>query len=236
MTTILITGANRGLGLEFAKQYLEKGDTVIATCRSPERADGLQELQSIYPDALTILQLDVTSEDGRNATFDMVENTHRSIDILINNAGIISGDGKSSSVLGRVFKEDFMKVIQVNTLAPLLMSEKFLPLLEKGSKPKIVSISSLNGSIAKRTVGGKYSYATSKAALNMVMKILSNDLRQKGITTVALHPGWIKTDMGGEEAPLEKEGPITEMIDLVDGISLSDSGKFLDREGNELPW
>ncbi|OLS32630.1 MAG: C-factor [Candidatus Heimdallarchaeota archaeon AB_125] len=236
MKKIFITGASRGLGFEFTKQYLERGDYVIASCRKPEKADDLKEMKTRFSDRLTIVQLDVADEQSRNTVFEEIEKEFDNIDILINNAGIISGNEEESSVLGEIYKEDFSKVFLVNTIAPLLMSERFLPLLENSSNAKIVNISSQNGSIALRNVGGKYSYSTSKAALNMVTKVLSNDLRDKGIVALAIHPGWIKTDMGGSNAPLEIEEPISQIIDLTERSGLSDSGKFLDREGKEVPW
>ncbi len=236
MKNIFITGSSRGLGLEFTRQYLEKGETVLASCRNPDSAKELQELKHKYPVTLQIFKLDVTKEDERNKIFKEVKMNVSNIDILINNAGIVSGDEKKSSVLGEIYKEDFGKVFLVNSMAPLLMSEKFLPLLEKSDNAKIANITSLTGSIAKRNVGGKYSYASSKAALNMITKILSNDLRDKGITTLAIHPGWIFTDMGGPNAPQQKEEPISMIIDLVERTEISDSGKFLDWQGNELPW
>jgi len=236
MKKIFITGASRGLGLEFTKQYLKKGEIVIASCRKPEKADALKELEAKFPSKLNIVQLDVVNEQSRNAVFEKIEKDFDNIDILINNAGIISGNEKESSILGEIYKEDFGKVFLVNSIAPLLMSEKFLPLLEKSEGAKIINISSQNGSIASRNVGGKYSYAASKAALNMITKILSNDLRDQGIATIAIHPGWIKTDMGGSNAPLEIEEPISKIIDLTDRSGISESGKFLDREGNDVPW
>ncbi|MFX1253356.1 MAG: SDR family oxidoreductase [Promethearchaeota archaeon] len=236
MKRILVTGSSRGLGLEFVKQYLEKGDFVIASSRNPHKSSTLKELKSHYSENLIIIKLDVSKREERDEAFDMISKQVNDLDLLINNAGIISGDEKNPSVLGEIYKEDFGKVLLVNSISPLLMSEKFLPLLEKGKNAKIVNITSMNGSIAKRTVGGKYSYATSKAALNMITKIMSNDLREKGITTLAIHPGWIKTDMGGEEAPLEKEEPISMIIDLIEKTNLSHSGKFLDWQGNEIPW
>ncbi|MFX0064022.1 MAG: SDR family oxidoreductase [Candidatus Hermodarchaeota archaeon] len=236
MKRILVTGSSRGLGLEFVKQYLEKGNLVIASSRNPHKSSALKKLKNKYSENLMIIKLDVSKREEREKAFDIISKQFHALDLLINNAGIISGDEKNPSVLGEIYKEDFSKVLLVNSISPLLMSEKFLPLLEKGKNVKIVNITSMNGSIAKRTVGGKYSYATSKAALNMITKIMSNDLREKGITTLAIHPGWIKTDMGGEEAPLEKEEPISMIIDLVEKSDLSHSGKFLDWQGNEVPW
>ncbi|MHA2403572.1 MAG: SDR family oxidoreductase, partial [Candidatus Kariarchaeaceae archaeon] len=214
MKNILITGASKGLGLEFTTQLLQKGEQVIATCRSPDKAKELLKLQSIYPEKLIIEKLDVTSEDERTELFSNLQKDVKHVDIVINNAGIIAGDEVNPSNLGEIYQEDFSKVFLVNSIAPLLISEKILPLLRMGSK--IINISSQNGSIAKRAVGGKYSYAASKAALNMITKILSNDLRKNEITVLTIHPGWIKTDMGGSEAPLQKEGPISKIIELIE--------------------
>lgn len=236
MKNIFITGSSRGLGLEFTKQYLEKGDKVIASCRKPEKANDLQNLKERYPENLTIVQLDVTREEDRDRIFKQVKTDFEYLDIIINNAGIVSGEEGKIFNLGEVYKEDFSKVFLVNSIAPLLITEKFLPLLEKCEQAKVANITSLNGCIAKRTVGGKYSYCTSKAALNMITKILSNDLRDKGIVALAIHPGWIKTDMGGLNAPQEKEEPISMIIDLIENSDISHSGKFLDWNGNELPW
>ncbi|NHK32067.1 MAG: SDR family oxidoreductase [Asgard group archaeon] len=236
MNKILVTGSSRGLGLEFVKQFLERGNTVIATCRNPDKAVFLKEFQTKFPSSLTIIQLDVTDEGLRNKAFEQIKRDFDNLNILINNAGIISGDGKNLYHFGDVYKEDFMKVLQINSLAPLLMSEKFFPLLENGSNSKIINISSLNGCITKRAAKGKYSYCTSKAALNMISKILSNDLLEKEIAVIALHPGWIKTDMGGPNAPMELVESISLIIDFIERIDISDTGKFLDWKGNELPW
>lgn len=236
MKSILITGSSRGLGLEFTKQFLEKGEMVIATCRDPEKANILQKLKSRFSNTLNVVKLDVTNEKSRNSAFDQIKDLSSNLDIIINNAGIISGDGKNIYNFGEVYKEDFMKVLLVNSLAPLLISEKFSPLLENGENAKIINMSSLNGCITKRTTKGKYSYCTSKAALNMISKILSNDLRDKGITVIALHPGWIKTDMGGSEAPMELEETISLIIDFIERVDITSTGKFLDWKGNELPW
>jgi len=236
MKTVLITGASRGLGLEFTKQYLEGGNIVFASCRNPEKATFLLDEKERHEDILHIIKLDVTNEEGRNQAFKEISKKTDKLDILINNAGIISGNEQESSALGEIYKEDFSKVFLVNSIAPLLVTEKFLPLLEKGSNSKVVNISSQNGSIALRNVGGKYSYASSKAALNMITKILSYDLFDKGIVVIAIHPGWIKTDMGGEEAPLEKEESVSQIINVIETTNIIKTGKFLDREGKHLPW
>lgn len=236
MKRILVTGSSKGLGLEFVKQYLETGNLVIASSRNPDKSPELEKLKNKYSENLITIKLDVSKQEDREKAFEQVSQQIRGLDLLINNAGIISGDEKNPSVFGAVYKEDLSKVFLVNSISPLVMSETFLPLLEKGSNAKIINITSMNGSIAKRESGGKYSYAASKAALNMITKIMSYDLKEKGIITLAIHPGWIKTDMGGEDAPLEKEEPISLIIDLIEKIDISNTGKFLDWQGNELPW
>ncbi|MCK4973093.1 MAG: SDR family NAD(P)-dependent oxidoreductase, partial [Candidatus Heimdallarchaeota archaeon] len=149
---------------------------------------------------------------------------------------IISGNEKEGFSFGELYKEDFSKVFQVNTVSPILISEKFLPLLKDVIEPKIVNISSMSGSINNRTRSGGYAYSSSKAALNMMTKTLSNELKEMEITVVAIHPGWIKTDMGGENAPLELESSITSIISVIDSLSIVDTGKFLDWQRNEVQW
>lgn len=236
MIKILITGASRGLGLEFTKQYLERGDNVIATCRQPEKAKELEELQKDFGKRLEIEQLEVTSEKSKDVLYQKLLDDSIEINILINNAGIISGDEKEGLSFGNLYKEDFSKVFQVNTVSPILISEKFLPLLKEAIEPKIVNISSMSGSINNKTRSGGYAYSSSKAALNMMTKTLSNELKEMEITVVAIHPGWIKTDMGGENAPLELEGSITSIISVIDSLSIKDTGKFLDWQRNEVQW
>ncbi len=236
MTRILITGASRGLGLEFTKQYLDRGDFVIATCRQPEKAKELEKLQKDFGDNLEIEELDVTSEKSKEILYQKLLDKSFEINLLINNAGIISGNEKESSSFGELYKEDFNKVFQVNSVSPILISEKFLPLLKNVSEPKIVNISSMSGSISNRTRSGGYAYSSSKAALNMMTKTLSNELKEMEITVVAIHPGWVKTDMGGENAPLELESSITSIINVIDSLSIADTGKFLDWQRNEVQW
>ncbi len=236
MIKILITGASRGLGLEFTKQYLERGDNVIATCRQPEKAKELEGLQKDFGKRLEIEQLDVTSEKSKDVLYQKLLDDSIEINILINNAGIISGDEKEGLSFGNLYKEDFSKVFQVNAVSPILISERFLPLLKDAIEPKIVNISSMSGSINNKTRSGGYAYSSSKAALNMMTKTLSNELKEMEITVVAIHPGWIKTDMGGENAPLELESSITSIIRVIDSLSIIDTGKFLDWQRNEIQW
>ncbi len=236
MTRILITGASRGLGLEFTKQYLERGDNVIATCRQPDKTEELERLQKEFGECLEIEQLDVTSEKSRVNLYQKLSDKSIKINLLINNAGIISGDEKESVAFGELYKEDFSKVFLVNTVSPILISERFLPLLKEANESVIVNISSMSGSISNRTRSGGYAYSSSKSALNMMTKTLSNELKERKITVVAIHPGWVKTDMGGENAPLELDSSITSIISVIDSLSIADTGKFLDWQGNEVNW
>ncbi|MBY9000207.1 MAG: SDR family oxidoreductase [Candidatus Heimdallarchaeota archaeon] len=236
MITILITGASRGLGLEFTKQYLNRGDNVIATCRQPENAKELETLQKDFGKNLEIEQLDVTSKKSIADLYRKLSDKSIKINLLINNAGIISGNEKEGPPFGELNKEDFSKVYQVNTVSPILISEKFLPLLKDVNEPKIVNISSMSGSISNRTRSGGYAYSSSKSALNMMTKTLSNELKEMEITVVVIHPGWVQTDMGGENAPLELESSIMGIIKVIDSLSIADTGKFYDWQRNEIQW
>ena len=239
MKQVLITGTSRGLGLEFTNQYLREGTRVFACSRKPDRAQELQDLKKIYEDNLYLIELDVTSPDSRKSSFEEVSEITNSIDILINNAGIrFGGDEKYNDELGKLEKEDFSRIFQVNTIAPLMIVEKYLPLLKEAGESKIINISSNSGCIARRTSkSGGYSYAASKAALNMITKALSVDLLEHNIIVISLHPGWVKTTMElTVNAPLVPEESVGGMISIIKKLELKDTGKFLDWQGNEMPW
>ena len=233
---ILVTGSNRGLGFEFVRQYLELGNEVIGTCRTPENADSLQKLKSLYGDNLTIIQLDVSDIQSIQKTHDEVTGKFNSLDIIINNAGIISGDEKKEYNLGNLYQEDFMHILNVNSVAPLLISEQFLDLLSRGMNPKVLNISSRMGSIGEKTGTSHYSYCMSKAALNMASKLLANNLEARGIGVWVIHPGWNRTNMGGQNAPLDPKDSVTSMIKLLENIAIRKSGKFLNWDGTESSW
>ncbi|MFX0061761.1 MAG: SDR family oxidoreductase [Candidatus Hermodarchaeota archaeon] len=233
---IFITGTNRGLGLEFVKQYLKRGEDVIATCRKPDKAVELQSLKNHYNEKLTILQLEVTNQKSRDEAYEKVKQKFKKIDFLINNAGIRSGGEKNSYTLGELHKEDIGKVFQVNSISPLLLIEKFLDLVEKSDTPKIINITSGLGSIGRKTMIFRYSYCASKSALNMFSKMMSIELKSKGIIVLALHPGHVKTDLGGSYAPLLPQQSISGMIKVIDSLTLEDTGKYLDWQRNEIPW
>jgi NAD(P)-dependent dehydrogenase (short-subunit alcohol dehydrogenase family) len=238
MRRILVTGSSRGLGLEFVKQLLEKGNQIIACNRNPLKYTDLLELKNKFEDKLILIDLDVSSKDSIDNAFTMISKEVDGLDILINNAGIRFGGEKYCDELGKLHKEDFCNIFSVNTVAPVLMVEKFLPLIKNGRNPIIVNISSTSGSIGRRSrKGGGYSYSASKAALNMITKALSVDLEEDTITVISIHPGWVKTSMEyTENAPLTTYESIKGMKRVIEGLSVKDSGKFFDWEGNELPW
>ncbi|MFX0185607.1 MAG: SDR family oxidoreductase [Candidatus Hodarchaeota archaeon] len=236
MSRIFISGTSRGLGLEFVKQYLKKGDQVIATCRNPNNAFELNELKKNYPKSLTILKLEVTNKEERDVVYNYVKDQIGSIDILINNAGIASGGKSNSYVLGELNSEDMHKVFDVNSIAPVLLAERFLDLLKKGKNPKIINITSGLSSLTRKNWVFRYSYCASKTALNMFSKLMALQLRDEGIIVIPLHPGHVKTDLGGPYAPLTPKESIEGMIKVIESITMADTGKFLDWKYEELPW
>lgn len=233
---IFITGANRGLGLEFTRQYLSKNHIVMATCRDLDRATNLKRLKTDYPDQLSIIMLDVTSKKSRDQLISKELSNFKSLDLLINNAGIVSGGDQRSYILGELHTEEIEKVFKVNAIAPLLMIESLLPLLKQGKNPKIVNISSTMGSITNKAGTQNYSYSSSKAALNMFSKMLANDLYEIGISVLILHPGWVQTDMGGSVAPIKIQDSIRGMIQVIKNHKLAQTGEFRDYMGDIIPW
>ncbi len=230
MTRYLITGANRGLGLEFTRQLLGRGDSVIACCREPDSAKALQELVDPAGDRLTVRELDVTDADS------IAELPHDlpGIDVLINNAGIAAAE----EAFGEFDAGTMTRVLFVNSIAPMLVTQALTPLLAReGKQPKVVCITSGLGSIS-RAEGLVYglSYGMSKAALNMGVKKLASELKRQGVAIIALHPGWVQTDMGGKGAPLQPPESIRGMLGVIDRLTTADNGRFLTYAGEELPW
>lgn len=231
MATVLITGANRGLGLEFCKEYARDGWTVIACCREPQSATALTALAAEYT-PLTIYALDVsdfTQIDRLAAQLDGV-----SIDVLINNAGVY-GD-TSEHGFGQLVYADWTKTLLINVQAPVKMAEAFLPHLLRGDKKVLASISSLMGSIADNSSGGSIVYRSSKAALNAAMKSVALDIKAQGVGILLLHPGWVKTDMGGSNAPIEAPESVAGMRQVIAAFSPAQSGGFFKYDGTPLPW
>ncbi|MGR5429465.1 SDR family oxidoreductase [Vibrio astriarenae] len=228
MQHIFITGANRGIGLELVQQFLTQGEKVTATYRDQQNAQALLALAESHP-TLTCLQLDVTDYP---AVESLTENLS-TIDILINNAGYYGPKGYG---FGHTDIQEWRKVFEINTIAPLKLVEALFPLLQQGHDKKIMCLSSKVGSMTENTSGGGYIYRSSKAALNSVVKSLSNDLSDKGFTVLALHPGWVQTEMGGPNATLSAPESAKGLVRVIESSKNSDSGKFLNFEGTELPW
>lgn len=226
MATWVVTGANRGIGLEFAKQLLAEGHSVIAGVRSPESMKFSHEKMSI-------LQLDVSSTSSVHEFAENVKSMSQSIDILVNNAGRMDGRWQS---LEDVDPEVSLEVLNVNTIGPLRVSQVLWPLLQASNKGKIANISSLMGSIDDCMSGRSYAYRTSKTGLNMITKILAVEGKNHNITVTAYHPGWAKTDMGGERAPVPVSVSVKGLIGLIHKQDIAQSGRFFEYTGDELPW
>ena len=226
MTTVVITGANRGIGLSLVKHYLAKNYQVHATYRSQGHASELFKLES--PN-LHCHQLDVTNY----ARYETLSSQLPEIDILINNAGYY---GPKGYVFGETDIEEWRKVMEINTIAPMKLVEALYPNLERGSLKKIACISSKMGSMGDNTSGGAYIYRSSKAALNSVVKSLSNDLASQGFTVLALHPGWVLTDMGGPNARITTETSAMGLIEVIESATADNSGEFINFDGSPLPW
>ena len=222
--TVLVTGANRGLGLEFTRQLQAKGYKVIGTARNPGKAAELKATGA------RVEQLDVASQASVDALAEGLKGVP--IDILINNAGMAIREDSSLDTLDFDAME---RTFQVNSLGPLRVTQALLPNLEAGRAKTIINITSRLGSIELST-GGLYSYRTSKTALNQINKIVSLELAPRGFTSVVLHPGWVQTDMGGADATLTIPESITGMLTVIDGLTIEQSGKFYDFSGEELPW
>jgi NAD(P)-dependent dehydrogenase (short-subunit alcohol dehydrogenase family) len=238
MQRILITGANRGLGLAFTRRYLERGERVFAGCRKPETARQLHELQATYPQRLTVVSLDVADADSIRASHAVVRSQVAGLDVLINNAGIYSSRGSDEPLerLGTLNFEDALAVLRVNAVAPSIVAQQYLDLLQAGRDAKLVSISSGYGSVSANTGGFPYYYSASKAALNMFMRSLAADTKRWGIITVLLDPGWVSTDMGGPSAPITPQQAADGMIRVIDTLTPRHNGRFFTRQGREQVW
>ena len=222
--TVLITGANRGLGLEFARQYAADGWNVIATARSPERADDLKALP------VEVAALDVTEPGSIDALVQSLEG--RKIDLLINNAGIFP----RVRGIEEIDFDDYSRTLAVNTVGPVRVTRALLPNLRAGEMKTIVNITSRLGSIALTDNGVFYGYRESKAALNMFTRTLANELKPEGFTCLAIHPGWVQTDMGGENATLTPEESISGMRAVIAEKGPEDTGTYWSYGGEEVAW
>lgn len=230
MKTVLVTGASRGLGLEFVRQFSARGDQVIAASRKPtEEIHGLASW----------IELELESSESVTAAIASVfEKTNR-LDLLINNAGIAHcGEWEKSEKLGALKLESMEKVLRVNALAPLIFTQGLLPLLKSGSPSTIVGVSSFFGSIGGRTAdfSNNFGYSMSKAAMNMWLKSMSFLLQGDLVKTAVLNPGWVRTDMGGPNGFLSPEEAVAGLIKVIDSLTNEQSGSHLDFNGQPVPW
>ncbi|HIM42098.1 MAG TPA: SDR family oxidoreductase [Rhodospirillales bacterium] len=227
MPSVLITGANRGLGLEFTRQYAADGWRVFAACRDPA---GARDLAAVEGD-VSAETLDV--DDGPQVAALANKLSGQPIDVLINNAGIY---GPKDVTRDTVVYDAWGQVFRTNAMSPLAVSAAFAANVAQGGQKKIITLSSIMGSIAENDSSGDFIYRSSKAAVNAVMKSLAGDLKSEGITVAVLHPGWVRTDMGGPDAAIEAPESVTGMRAVIAGLKESDSGRFLNYDGTEIPW
>ena len=225
---VLITGANRGLGLEFTKQYAADGWSVLACCRHPQSALDLQALAKVNAN-ISIQSLDVADFAQIDAL--ALQLKDEAIDVLINNAGVYP-----ASSFGDTNYQAWAEGFKVNSMAPLKMTEAFVQHLTRGQLKKIATLSSKMGSLDDNSSGESYSYRSSKTAVNMVMKSLSIDLKPYGISVVTLHPGWVQTDMGGSNALISAHTSVSCLRKVIESLSLDSTGKFMAYDGKAIPW
>ena len=228
--TILITGANRGIGLKLTEQFAEDGWQVLACCRNPADTAQLQAL-SERDLAIEIHALDVTNYEQMAILAEQLEN--RPIDILLSNAGIYGSKGLG---FGEVDAQEWRQVLEVNTIAPLMLVQAFVEQVAASQQKLVAVISSKVGSIADNSSGGSYIYRSSKTAVNQVVKSLSIDLAGRGITVISLHPGWVQTDMGGANAEISTDESVSGLKSILQSAGLAQSGQFIEFNGNSIPW
>ncbi|WP_372017391.1 SDR family oxidoreductase [Pseudoxanthomonas sp. 10H] len=234
----LVTGASRGLGLEFVRQLLARGDRVVATCRHPGRATALNTLAGEHPGRLHVLPLDVSSARSRDELvreLPLVLEGAR-LGLLLNNAGVLQGGER----FGTVAESDLEASLRTNATGPFLLTQGVAPFLaDAGTSQRgaiVANLSSEIGSLARRTEFRTPSYAIGKAAQNMGSVLLGRALAPRGIVVVALHPGWVRTDMGGAQATTAAGDAVSALLAVIDRLDAADSGRFLDSQGRELPW
>ena len=229
---ILITGANRGLGLEFVRQLSGRGATVLAACREPARALDLHALADRHPGRVEPLPLDVADAGAIAALGRRLDAEGRALDWLINNAGVLP----SGERFGAIDADALATTLRVNTIAPLLLAQALVPVLRRGQAPRVANISSILGSVAACDAFNTPSYRISKCGLNMVTALLAQALGADGIKVVALHPGWVRTDMGGADAEIEAPVSVAGLLAVIDALDEAVHGAFLDYRGEPVPW
>lgn len=226
----LVTGANRGIGLECVRQLLARGDRVVATCRHPGKATALNTLAGEYPGRLRVLPLDVAQEKSRAELLRELPLVCERLDLLVNNAGVLHS-GERFGQLSQAMLEDSLRV---NALGPLLLTEAMAAVLADGAR--VANISSMMSSLATRNEFRSPGYCMGKAAQNMATVQLAHALRPRGIVVLALCPGWVQTDMGGPGAQITPAQSVEGLLRVIDAASIDDSGRFIDWRGEAMAW
>ena len=230
MLQALVTGANRGLGLEMTRQLLGRGDRVVAACRHPGKALALTRLAGEHPGKLHVLPLDLADPRSIAELSREIGTLDLDIDLVVNNAGVLVEGERFGTIEAKSLRDSFA----VNAEGAFLLTQALNAHLADGAR--IVNLSSTLGSIARTDSLYSPSYAMSKAALNMATRLLAIALRERGIVVVALSPGWVRTNMGGAGAPTNPEQAIASMLRVIDHLVPSDSGRFLSQNGETIPW
>lgn len=248
MRSVLITGGNRGIGLGLVKKLVQgtkfQPEFIFATCRDISKATELKSLADSNPN-LHIITIDLKNVNDYSKVFEAVNEVvgEGGLNLLINNAGVST----KFTRLGLVKEEQLKDNFAINTIAPIMLTQNLLPLLKKGAKSQedkpmsvsraaIVNISSVLGSISENDSGGYYPYRCSKSALNAATKSMSVDLKENGILAISMHPGWVKTEMGGAQAPLEVDKSVDDILNTLHNLKAEDTGTFLQHDGKSLPW
>ena len=228
---VLITGASRGIGLEMVSYGIEQNWRIFACCRHPQQADRLLALAKLANGRVSVHIADM--EELATIQAMAYELRNEAIDILVNNAGVYGSDNNS---FGNVDVASWINTFQVNSIAPLKVAEALIEQVRMGEQKLIACMTSKMGSMADNGYGNSYIYRSSKAALNAVVKSMSIDLREDGVKCVALHPGWVKTDMGGPNAEITPRESVTRLFDIMLNLKQNDSGRFIDIDGSDIPW
>jgi len=239
MKNVLITGAGRGLGLEFTRQLLDAGERVFATIRDPANAPALKALRTDAGDRLQLLQLDVAEPKSIEAMAQELTTRTSTLDLLVNNAGINSKalpEDQRNVRFGTLEPAGIERMIRVNAIGPVLVTQALKDLLAAAGGAKVVSISSWLGSITGKKRGGNYAYCASKTTLNMLTRAMAHDLRNSGIVSMVMNPGWVSTDMGGSKAELTPEQSVMGMLRVVSDLTTDDIGTFKQWNGETQPW
>ena len=227
---VVITGASRGIGLEFVRRHLGRGDHVEAVVRSPHPGDELATLASELGGQLRVHACDVASDAGARALAESLGDA--AVDVLINNAGVMG----QMQALDALDHDDILRTFDTNALGPVRVTAALLPHLRRAPTRKVAHLSSGMGSITDNTSGGAYGYRMSKAALNMACRSMAIDLRAEGFKVVVLNPGWVQTDMGGQGAPTTVEESVRLLMERIDQLTPEQSGTFLDYRGHTWSW